>query len=157
MAEPAKGFKLRPAGRAEASALKALVRRARLNPLGLNWQRFTVATTEGGQIIGCAQLKAHGDGSEELASLVVVRPWRKKGVAAALITEVKARSAGLLWLMCRRGLVPYYERYGFVFVGDAGEMPPYFARIWRLARVFSILAPDELELAIMRWKARDES
>ena len=44
---------------------------AGLNPFSLGWPRFLVAE-DGGRVVGVAQIKPHGDGSRELASLAVV-------------------------------------------------------------------------------------
>lgn len=129
-----------------------MVRRARLNPLGLAWERFTVAVDTEDGVVGCIQLKPHRDGANELASLVVVRSWRGRGVARALIDAVKAQSDGLLWLMCERGLVSFYERFGFQWLQDSSQMRPTFRRIWRLARLLSFITGGNVRLAIMRWE-----
>lgn len=144
---------LRPARRAEDDHIKQMVRRAWLNPFGLEWQRFTVATNGQDAIVGCVQLKPHSDGSLELASLVVRPSWRKRGVGSALVAAVKEQSDGLLWLMCRQKLAPYYVRFGFESVLNASQMSPEFRRIWRLARLFGELARGSNGLAIMRWQA----
>ena len=153
MASPAADFQLRPARQSDQGTIKRMVRRARLNPMGINWQRFTLAESEAGDIIGCVQLKPHGDGSSELASLIVARPWRGKGLGGRLINVIKAKSEGVLWLMCRRNLVRYYRQFGFEEVQEASRMSPYFRRIWRLARIFLVFSRDEDGLAIMRWQA----
>jgi N-acetylglutamate synthase-like GNAT family acetyltransferase len=145
-------FDLRPARQTERDIIRRMVRRARLNPLGLVWERFTVAVDAADNVIGCVQLKAHKDGAGELASLVVMRSWRGKGIAAKLIGAVKEQSDGVLWLMCERGLVSFYERFGFRQVEEPSEMNPYFRRIWRLARFVGVITRRKSLLAIMRWR-----
>ena len=146
-------FCLRPARQSDKRIIKQLVRRARLNPLGLDWERFTIAVDDKGDVVGIIQLKPHGDGSQELASLVVARPWRSRGIAAALVAAVKAQSDGVLWLMCERGLVSFYERFGFETVESAAHMSPYYRRIWQLARLFDVVTRGVASLAIMRWQS----
>jgi amino-acid N-acetyltransferase len=146
------GVTLRPAGAEDAAAIKALVHGARLNPFGLSWQRFTVAVDARGRIVGCVQLKRHRGGSRELASLVVARPWRGRGIGRALIRHTK-RKAGLpLWLMCAGRLAPFYRRFGFRQVTQAGAMPHYFAAIYLLFRLFGRFARRERRLAVMVWR-----
>lgn len=128
-----------------------MVRRARLNPLGLDWRRFTVAVDLEDTVIGCVQIKPHRDGSRELASLVVAPDWRHQGIGASLVSAVKAQSGETLWLMCRRPLATYYHRFGFDMVGDPSRMPPYFKRIWRFVQLFATFTRDESSLAIMHW------
>ena len=144
-----------------------MVRRAQLNPLGLNWERFTVAVDGVQRIIGCVQLKPHGNASHregslpggalELASLVVDRDWRRRGVATRLIEVTKANAGETLWLMCESRLVPFYERFDFHNGLQANDMPPYFRRIWRLVAVARFVMRREPGLSIMRWQAQDKS
>ena len=65
-------------------AVKTLVRSEHLNPLDLDWRRFTVAFDDSG-LVGAVQLRKHWDGSRELGSLVVRRDARHHGVASQLI------------------------------------------------------------------------
>jgi N-acetylglutamate synthase-like GNAT family acetyltransferase len=64
-------YRIQTATSAQRGEIKALVRVARINPLGLDWRRFVVALAENEVVIGCGQLKPHRDGSWELASIVV--------------------------------------------------------------------------------------
>lgn len=157
MAEAAPPFWLRRAHREDKRVIKYLVRSAGLNPFGLNWRRFTIAASEKDPIIGCVQAKPHRDGALELASLVVKPAWRSHGVGGSLIADVKARSNGELWLMCRDTLTDYYTRFDFDIISDAAQMTPYFWRIWLLARLFAKMTfRKESPLAIMRWNAHSE-
>ena len=149
-------FGLRAAQESDARLIKQMVRRAGINPLGLHWPRFTVAVDERGQVIGCVQIKPHATSVKELASLVVVRPWRSRGVGAALVEAVKARSGGDLWLMCRGDLTPYYARLGFEVISDFPLLDPAFRRYWQLGRLVSALTLGKARLAFMRWQAQSE-
>ncbi len=140
---------LRQATAGDASWIKQMVRRERLNPLGIKWQRFWVAVDTAGEITGCAQVKRHRDGSHELASLVVTREWRGKGVARGLIEKLVGIYSGEVFLMCRAGLGDFYRRFGFEVV-EFARMPPYFQRIWRLAAVFEAVGPGDEKLLVMR-------
>lgn len=154
MADSEATFGLRPAQKADARLIKHMVRRAGINPLGLHWSRFTVAVDGRGQVVGCVQIKPHGTHVRELASLVVARPWRRKGVGTALVEEVKARSGGDLWLMCRNDLAPYYARFGFEIVADSPSLDPAFRRYWQLGRLLGVLTRGKAGLAFMRWQTQ---
>ncbi|MCB8916843.1 MAG: GNAT family N-acetyltransferase [Ardenticatenaceae bacterium] len=145
------GIRLRPAGASDQPAIKQLIRDAQLNPMGLAWRRFTLAVDPAGAMIGCVQYKPHRDGSCELASLVVVRAWQRRGVAAALVHHIQQQPGPPLWLMCGRPLAPFYRQFGFLLVDDPAGMPPYFRRIQRLVGLFSRRAEHGSPLAIMHW------
>ena len=141
-------FQLRPAVESDAAKIRGLIHRADINPMDLNWRHFIVAETDEGAFIGCAQLKPHGDGSLELASLAVEEGYRGQGVARELIEHLLAQAPRPLYLMCRPELGIFYEPFGFRVIG-AEEMPPYFRRMLRVIRVFVFLARREGPL-IMR-------
>ena len=46
-----------------------------------------------------------------------------------------------LYLMCRQGLRPLYEKFGFRVI-DIDAMPPYFRRISRIIRFLSFVAHE---------------
>ncbi len=146
------GLRLRAATAADRPAIRRLIRQARINPMGLDWHRFVVIEDQGGGIVACGQVKPHGDGARELASLAVAEGWRGRGLARAVIEHLKRRAGPPLWLTCREGLVPLYARYGFVRVTARGEMTPYFRRLDRLARHILRLLPPGEGLAIMVWQ-----
>ncbi|RMG99292.1 MAG: N-acetyltransferase [Chloroflexi bacterium] len=144
-------FTLRPAQKKDADTIRQMIKKARLNPMGLDWRRFIVAIDENGRIIGCGQVKPHRDGSRELASLVVQKPWRKKGVARAIITHLQQQHHPPLWLMCGSHLIPFYTKHGFQHITNPNQMPPYFRRINHLFHLYSRLRPRPIVLAIMCW------
>ena len=158
-------FQLQAANSVQQDEIKALVRAARLNPLGIDWRRFVVVLDENGVVIGCGQLKPHGSGSTsahrpgstsahrpgswELASLVVAPAWRGQGVARAVIEHLLDGSPRPLWLTCISSLAPFYTRFGFREVTTLSEMPPYFRRVSRLFRFLACLSPAN-SLSVMR-------
>jgi amino-acid N-acetyltransferase len=131
-----RGFALRPATAQDFPAIRSLIRRVHINPMGLDWQRFLVAVDEQGALIGCGQLKPHAPDVIELASIAVEDRHRGLGVARAIIERLIAEAPRPLYLTCRSGLGPLYAKWGFQEVGIP-EMPGYFRR---LARVMSVVA-----------------
>jgi N-acetylglutamate synthase-like GNAT family acetyltransferase len=144
-------FRLRPATAVDQPAIKQLIRDAGINPLGLHWSRFLVAVDNRDALIGCGQVKAHGDGSRELASIAVVPAWRGQEVARALIEALLAQHGPPLWLTCMDRLVPFYARFGFSEVESAEQMPPYFRRAARFFNLYLRLSAGNGRLAVMVW------
>lgn len=134
-------FAIRPAEERDKQAIKALVRSANINPMGIHWQRFLVAedaAPEGRRIVGIGQVKLHGDGSRELASIATVPDRQGEGVATAIIEALLAAQAGVgapLYLTCRSHMEPFYHRFGFHRVERLDDMPAYFRRLMRIGRV----------------------
>jgi N-acetylglutamate synthase-like GNAT family acetyltransferase len=141
-------FTVRPARQADFAAIRELIGIVRINPTGLDWRRFVVALTTTGEFAACGQLKPHGDGSLELASIAVVPPFRGQGAARAVIATLLQGSPRPLYLMCRAKLGPFYEKFGFSAIGP-DEMPPYFRRIHKLTRFFRPGAGED-GLLVMR-------
>jgi N-acetylglutamate synthase-like GNAT family acetyltransferase len=145
-------FTLRAATRADFPAIRALIRIGQINPIGLDWRRFIVAISPGGEIIGCGQIKPHQDGSMEMASIAVLPERRGQGVARAIIENLMTdfstaslskeqtapQAEKALYLTCRASLGTFYERFGFRVVEES-EMPLYFRRLSRLAGVVEAL------------------
>lgn len=129
-------FALRWANEEDAPAIKRLVRESNLNPLGIQWQRFIVAD-DGGRIVGMGQVKVHGDGSRELASIAAVPDRRGEGIATAIIetllnNTLRKAEGGDIYLTCRAHNEAFYERFGFRRVSEPQGVPPHFARLVRL-------------------------
>ena len=119
---------IRAATEADQPTIRRLIKEANLNRMSLHWPNFVVAE-EDGAIVGVGQVKAHGDGSRELASIAVVPDRQGQGIGSALIEALLAREPGaVLHLTCRRQLQGYYERFGFRRLEPA-EFPPYFRRM----------------------------
>ncbi len=129
---------IRPATEADQATIRRLIKEVGINRMSLDWPNFLMAE-EGGSVVGIGQVKTHGDGSRELASIAVLPPRQGQGIGSALIKALLARERGVLHLTCRRQLQGYYERFGFRRLEPA-EFPPYFRRmipiINLVARVF---------------------
>ena len=149
-AMPPSEFRLRPAARADAAAILGLIRRARINPTGIDWRRFTVAVDEAGSVVACGQIKPHEVGVRELASIVVAETWRGRGVARAVIEHLLGVAGPPLWLTCRRDLIGLYQRFGFREVGRDEPVPDHYRRLRRLTRWLRRLTG--IEIAIMLWQ-----
>lgn len=145
-------FNLRAATAADHPTIKQMVRGAHLNPFGLNWRRFTLAVTNSDEIVGCIQLKSHRGGTDELASLVVAKGWRRMGIARRLIEYLQETAEPPLWLMCAYRLTKFYAPFGFQQVRLGQPMPGYYRWMLRLAFVFNRVGPVEQQLAIMVWR-----
>jgi N-acetylglutamate synthase-like GNAT family acetyltransferase len=141
---------LRPATQDDAAPIKALVRAVRINPMDLKWQNFIVAVDAAGEFIGCGQVKTHGDGSRELASIAVVEAFRGQGVARSIIERLLADHPQPLYLTCRSSLGSFYEKFGFRGI-EEDDMSPYFKRINRLGNVMiRFMRPDEYLLVMKK-------
>ncbi len=118
--------------------------------MSLNWPNFVVAE-EDGAVVGVGQVKAHGDGSLELASIVVVPARHSHGIGSAVIRTLLASNPGVvLHLTCRRELQGYYERFGFRSLVRS-DYPPYFGRLIPLANLIGRLAGTQI--LVMRREA----
>jgi N-acetylglutamate synthase-like GNAT family acetyltransferase len=124
-------FALRWANEADAPAIKRLVSEAGLNRLSIHWQRFIVADDDG-RIVGMGQVKVHGDGSRELASIATVPDRRGAGIATAIIEALLSAQQGDVYLTCRSHNEKFYERFGFRRLTESRGSAPYFARLSRL-------------------------
>ena len=141
---------IRPATENDQPAIRHLIAEVRLPRMNLQWPNFVVAE-EDREMVGMGQVKSHGDGSRELASIAVVPKRQGEGFGTAVIKALLAREAGVvLHLSCRRELEGYYERFGFKCLEPAA-FPPYFRRttllISRITRFFG------LHLIVMRREA----
>jgi N-acetylglutamate synthase-like GNAT family acetyltransferase len=137
---------IRPATQVDQETIRRLIKEAGINRMSLNWPNFVVAE-DGGEVVGIGQVKTHGDGSRELASIAVIPARQSQGIGSAIIKTLLAREHGIVYLTCRRELQGYYERFGFRRL-DRAEFPRYFRRmipiINMVARRFGI------EILVMR-------
>lgn len=141
-------YKLRSAVKNDSGIIKTLVRQARLNPLGIDWRRFIVATTPQEGVIGCGQVKIHRDGSREIASLVVDPEYRGNGIGRAILDQLLTNYPTTIYLICRSGLEKYYESVGFTKTSN-NNLPLYFSRLKRLFNVFRKLSKSKEDLLIL--------
>jgi N-acetylglutamate synthase-like GNAT family acetyltransferase len=142
-------YSIRPALSEDSVLIQSMVRSARINPTGLDWHRFIVAVSPDGRVVACGQIKPHNDGSMELASIVVEPDFRGQGIARLVIEQLLIMNSPPLYLMCRSRLGDFYKRFGFRPL-TIEEMPVYFRRMTRLAKVFSIFARDGESLLVMK-------
>ncbi len=140
---------IRPARETEAAQIRDLIYLVGINSMGLDWKRFVVAVNDQGEMIGCGQLKPHGQDVLELASIAVYPEHQGKGVARAIIESLLKESPRPLYLMCQSSLGPLYEKFGFRTI-SYDEMPRYFQRMSKLAGLVTTLARREERLLIMK-------
>jgi N-acetylglutamate synthase-like GNAT family acetyltransferase len=140
---------LRPARETESAQIKDLIHFVGINPMDLDWRRFVVAVNERDEMIGCGQLKPHGKDILELASLAVYPEYQGQGVGRAIIEYLLNDSPRPLYLMCESSVGPLYEKFGFRVISYE-DMPRYFQRISRLARLATALARREERLLVMK-------
>ena len=140
---------IRAAQEAEAAQIRDLIHVVGINPLGLNWKRFVVAVNERDEMIGCGQIKPHGQDVLELASIAVYPEHQGKGVARAIIEHLLEDSPRPLYLMCQSSLGTFYEKFGFQAI-TYEEMLRYFQRISKLAGLVTTLASREERLLVMK-------
>jgi N-acetylglutamate synthase-like GNAT family acetyltransferase len=142
-------FTIRPANASDAKTIRRIINLVHINPTGLSWKRFIVAIDGQGKIIGCGQVKAHKDGSMELASIAVLPEWRGKGVARRIIEHLIQQYPGQMYLMCRSALEPLYQKFGFHTI-NYNDMPAYFQQISRMADLYNRLTHSPDHLSVMR-------
>ena len=142
-------FTLRSARESESGQIKDLIHLVGINPMSLDWKRFIVAANDQDQILGIGQIKPHGEDILELASIAVDPEHQGKGVARAVIERLLKDSPRPLYLMCESPRGPLYEKFGFrTILYD--EMPRYFQRISKLARLMTTLARRDEHLLVMK-------
>lgn len=145
-------FRLRPATKDDTRAIRTLIRAVRINPIGLDWRRFMVATASHEGVIGCGQIKTHINNAppfRELASLAVSQDWRGRGIGSVIIENLLATHPGPFYLTCRSSMSSFYQRFGFWTI-QAEQMPMRFQRIYRSGRILHNLRIIREQLLVMR-------
>jgi N-acetylglutamate synthase-like GNAT family acetyltransferase len=140
----------RPAAKEDAPAIRALIRKVGINPMDLNWRHFLVMMDEDGRLAACGQIKVHAGGLRELASIAVADRYRGQGLARRIIERLMEQESPPLYLTCRSSLESLYQKFGFNPL-KVDEMPPYYRRLYRLARVFIWLSGRRESMSVMRW------
>lgn len=140
---------VRPARESESAQIRDLIYSVGINPMGLDWKRFVVAANDRDEMIGCGQIKPHGQDVLELASIAVYPEYRGQGVARAIIEHLLKDSPRPVYLMCESSLGTFYEKFGFRGISYE-EMPRYFQRISKLAGLAATLVRREERLLIMK-------
>lgn len=139
---------LRPATAQDQKTIVEIVHAAGINPTSLQWPRFVVAE-EDGSIVGVGQIKPHGDGSRELASIAVIPERQGRGVGSEIVRALLANSTGPLYLTTREALESYYVRFGFRRI-DRAEMPRYFRRLLPVINLFLALTRHGVRIIVMK-------
>ena len=146
---PLADFSLRSAEERDAKAIRDLIHRVQINPMGLDWHHFVLAVDKSGGILGCGQLKPHGSDILELASIAVEPRFRKQGIARAVIEHLISQAPRPLYLTCLSSMGSFYEKWGFHEVG-ADDMPAYFRRLVRLTSLMPALVGRGERLLVMK-------
>lgn len=139
---PVKLMRLREATQSDQQTITRMIHDAHINPMSLDWHRFVIAD-EDEQVVGIGQVKQHGDGSRELASIAVIPERQGQGIASEIIQHLLAKENGVIYLTCRAPLETFYNRFGFSKIGR-DEMTPYFRRLHRIGNIFARLAKTEM-------------
>ncbi|MHC1782753.1 MAG: GNAT family N-acetyltransferase [Anaerolineaceae bacterium] len=139
----------RPAVKEDAPAIRALIRQVGINPLDLNWRHFLVMMDNDGKLAACGQIKVHTGGLRELASIAVADPYRGQGLARRVIEHLIEQELPPLYLTCRSSLESLYQKFGFHLL-KVNEMPSYYRRLYRLARIFIWLTGGRETMSVMR-------
>jgi amino-acid N-acetyltransferase len=143
---------VRPATPEDQATIRALVHAERLNPTGLHWPNFVVAT-QGAAIVGAAQMRRHPDGSRELGSLVVAPHARGHGISTRLIETLLAHEARCVHVITAAQHAARYAAWGFrpIEPVDASGSVQWNHRLGRLAGIVSFFKRRPLRrLVILR-------
>lgn len=147
-------IKIRPATARERGFIRFLVLSANLYPLQLDWRRFHVAEN-GGRILGAGQIRVHSDGAREMASVVVARAYRRKGIGTRLVRRLLDGLQDRVFLCCREDLGPFYAGFGFQRISPE-SLPNSLGYLYRIealgSLVLSVVRSTEPDLIAM---ARD--
>lgn len=100
-------------------------------------------------MLGCGQLKPHGRGIIELASIAVEPSDRNKGVARAVIEYLINQAPRPLYLTCLSSMGVFYKKWGFHPVA-LDEMPTYFRRLVKLVKMIPSWGDDADDLLVMK-------
>ena len=142
-------YEIRPAAEAESGQIRNLIHEVGVDPTGLDWRRFFVAVEGSGRVIGCGQVKPHGQDILELASIAVSPERRGRGIARQIIEALLGQNPRPLYLMCVSHNGGLYEKFGFRTLTDK-EMPRYFSRIKKIFDLADVFRNTGEELLVMK-------
>lgn len=131
-------FSIRPAQTSDRWLIIRRILREKLDPSKLDWQRFVVAESPIGEILGFAQMKNLGDGVQEFGSLVVESHLRGQGIGDALLHFLVDPAPKPVYLLCGANRVRYYRRFQFELLSE-DKMPVPLQRKWRTGNFFARL------------------
>ena len=134
-----------------------MVRQARLNPAGLQWQSFVVGEADG-RPVGVAQVRLHQDGTKELASLVVDPSERGRGIATGMVDSLLAEETSPVYVLLDRRYVDHFARWGFSQV-EPTDLPRSISRNYRIGQVVttvgSVLRRERVRIVPLLRRAAD--
>ncbi len=144
---------IRSATAADEPAIRRLVSEARLNPRDLDWRRFLVAD-EAGVVVACAQVRVHGRGSRELASVAVTPARQGRGLGRAISEAMlAAEPTRPIYLYTASGTDAFWERLGFREIRGAA-IPRDMRTALRIGRtvmrLYSLVTRRRIRLVVMR-------
>src|SRR5258708_27326762 len=142
---------LRRASEADQDRIKEIIHEVGINPNGLAWNRFLLAEVDG-TVVGTGQIKPHGDGSRELASIAVLPAYEHRGIGSQIIRTLLERESDTLYLMCQRRNEAFYQRFGFGAIAE-DQMPRALRRIYYIVQVIKpvgAIIGHELDIFIIR-------
>jgi N-acetylglutamate synthase-like GNAT family acetyltransferase len=141
---------IRPATAADQETIVKIIREVEINPMDLKWPNFLLAVDDAtGAVVATGQIKKHGDGSYELASIATLPAYRGRGLAHQIIEQLLIKHPGVLYLTCMDNMEGLYQQFGFRAI-DQSEMPPFFRRLARLARTMLFLSRRGQRLLVMK-------
>ncbi len=119
-------------------AIRALVRGERLNPTGIDWPNFIVATMDE-RVVGAVQIRKHSDGSREVGSLVVATDRRRQGIASRMIDALLADERQPIWMITGETYAATYRQWGFQRI-EPSAAPVKIRLNWRIGRLARIVS-----------------
>ncbi len=82
---------------------------------------YVIAKATTGDTIGCARLQPNG----KITRMAVLKPWRRRGVAAAMLKEIlqlaQEQPVPALYLHAQLSAIALYEQFGFKQMGEQFE------------------------------------
>jgi len=144
---------IRPATAADSDAITSLIDEAGINPRDLDWRRFLVADDDR-EVVACAQVRVHRQGTRELASVAVREARRGEGLGRLISEAAIAREPTRpLFLYAEGTNEPYWSKFAFMEVDDDG-LPPDMGRsvkaTRRLMRAYSLATGHHDRIVVMR-------
>jgi len=148
----------------DQTAIKSLIREARLDITDIRWQKFLVARIEKSPrtVLGCIQMKIY-PGLKELASLVVGPAYRGQGIGQALVHRLlndhlmtprqdhnHNNRDHSIYLLCPQYRQSFYEQFHFKPVSLADHLPWLLVLRYLPARLLGPLL-FKIQIIAMCW------
>jgi amino-acid N-acetyltransferase len=96
-------------------------------------QEFLVVEDPNGTLIGCGALHVMWEDLGEVRTLAVAEEWLHHGVGHAILDHIEdaARALGLSRLFCLTFETAFFERHGFMAIGEDIVPPHVYAELLR--------------------------